>query len=70
MMICTESEAHTKWCPKCNRGDWGEGNRCIASGCMWWVWHGQNFDFGKDPSKPRTRRGSCGAVGNNLEYVP
>lgn len=49
-MICTESEAMTKWCPQVRA--WSQGcsinvaaqgtpsdrARCIGSACMMWVW--------------------------------
>lgn len=50
-MICTESEAKTKWCPQAriyaryaafNRMTEEDGNveqaKCIGSACMMWVW--------------------------------
>lgn len=68
----TEEQAKTKWCPMVRtglvagsmavnhhvNGDVNDETRCIASGCMLWVWKWEfeNLDFSKT-------EGHCGLTG-------
>lgn len=66
-MIVTPTEAKQLWCPfaraergqaavsRSTNGAMHSACRCLADGCMAWVWY-------NDPGDPAQRRGFCGLV--------